>query len=125
MTVKAGSVSSAGLQFNMEASVHLLAKEYGVELRTKEVVSLVHDLHEAEVHHKDLEEKFLRAQNALNASERKVDNLRTQLALEKHRQLVIKPPTGQDMPTPVRDPNDPEDNDPLDHDHGTYGKGDE
>jgi len=45
MTVKAGIISSAGLQFNMRAEVHLKAKELGIEICDKETADKVNRLY--------------------------------------------------------------------------------
>ena len=86
MTVKAGTISSAGLQFNMEATVHLLAKSLEVAVTSKEIVNKLIELRDAKQRRDYLREEFDRLRVELNTQEGFIDRLEAELRVEGLKQ---------------------------------------
>lgn len=82
MSVKAGSVSSAGLQFNMRAEVHLKAKELGIEIRDKETADKIQALYYHRRRRDVLRERLKRVQTMVNNVEAHVDALEAELGVQ-------------------------------------------
>lgn len=86
MPLKSGSVSSEGLQFNMEATVHLLAKNLEVAVTSKEIVNQLVELRDAKQRLAHLREEFDRMRVELNTQEGLVDKLEAELRVEGLKQ---------------------------------------
>lgn len=86
MGIKAGSVPPTGLQFTMEASVHLLAKDLQVEVRSQEIANQLVELRDAKQRRAYLREEWDRIKVELNTAENLVDKLSGELRVEGMRQ---------------------------------------